>query len=67
MLTNVYRNAAAVDDELVDIIYEPSCGPTALDVFVSVITGPPGGSLGMPNLLHLHGAVICGVEPVVLR
>jgi len=35
-------NAAAVDDELVELLHGPSCDPGALDVFVSVITGPPG-------------------------
>lgn len=42
MLAGVYCNKEAVDDALVDLIYKPSCSPTALDVFVSVITGPPG-------------------------
>eukprot|EP00877_Chromochloris_zofingiensis_P001857 jgi/Chrzof1/11672/Cz06g04170.t1_PPH3 len=42
VLLGVYKNAAAVDDELVEIIHRPSCDANALDVFVSVITGPPG-------------------------
>lgn len=39
VLLGVYKNAAAVDDELVEIIHRPSCDANALDVFVSVITG----------------------------
>ncbi|KAL4859706.1 Ferredoxin C 2 [Chlorella vulgaris] len=42
ILRNVYGNKAAVDAELVQIIYQPSCDPGALDAFVSIITGPPG-------------------------
>ncbi len=41
-LEQVYRNPTAVDDELVELIYRPSCDPLAIGVFVSVITGPPG-------------------------
>ena len=32
----------SVDDELVDIVYEPSCEDGALAAFVSILTGPPG-------------------------
>jgi pimeloyl-ACP methyl ester carboxylesterase len=39
VLGGVYGDQAAVDDELVDIILAPADAPTALDVFVSVITG----------------------------
>jgi hypothetical protein len=39
VLGSVYRNQAAVDEELVDIITAPSDHPNALDVFTSVITG----------------------------
>lgn len=42
VLSSVYSNPDAVDDELVDIIHGPSQQSGALDVFVSVITGPPG-------------------------
>ena len=43
VLQNVYPlDPAAVDDELVELIYRPSCDQGALDTFVSVITGPPG-------------------------
>eukprot|EP00955_Chlamydomonas_euryale_P027980 295072-Chlamydomonas_euryale.AAC.4 len=42
IVRQVYRNPAAVDDELVEFIYRPSCDAGALGVFVSVLTGPPG-------------------------
>lgn len=42
ILQNVYGNQAAVDDELVDLIYQPSKDEGALDAFVSIMTGPPG-------------------------
>ncbi|EFJ39899.1 hypothetical protein VOLCADRAFT_108436 [Volvox carteri f. nagariensis] len=38
----VYRNPAHVDEELVEEVFAPSCDPGAREVFVSVITGPPG-------------------------
>lgn len=39
VLSSVYSNQEAVDDELVDIIHGPSQDQGALDVFVSVLTG----------------------------
>lgn len=39
ILGSVYSNTESVDDELVDMVYEPSQDEGALDVFVSVITG----------------------------
>jgi pimeloyl-ACP methyl ester carboxylesterase len=42
LLTNVYANSESVDDALVESFYQPSCDEGALDVFVSVLTGPPG-------------------------
>lgn len=42
VLSQVYVDHDSVDDELVDLIYKPSCDAGALEVFVSVITGPPG-------------------------
>ena len=39
VLQSVYGNAAAVDEELVELIYRPSCDQGALDAFVSIITG----------------------------
>lgn len=41
-LLQVYRNPQAVTDELVDLLYQPSCDPGAYQVFASVITAPPG-------------------------
>ncbi|KAL4438016.1 hypothetical protein ABPG77_004237 [Micractinium sp. CCAP 211/92] len=42
VLLSVYGNSESVDEELVDLIYTPSCDEGALDAFVSIITGPPG-------------------------
>lgn len=42
VLASVYCNPAAVDDALVDLIYEPSNDEGALETFVSIITGDPG-------------------------
>ncbi|MDX2096591.1 MAG: alpha/beta fold hydrolase [Leptolyngbyaceae cyanobacterium bins.59] len=41
-LTQVYRNAEAITDELVELLYAPSCDPGAQRVFASVLTAPPG-------------------------
>ncbi|HEY9611829.1 alpha/beta fold hydrolase [Allocoleopsis sp.] len=41
-LTQVYRDKAAITEELVDLIYTPSCDPGAQQVFASVLTAPPG-------------------------
>jgi pimeloyl-ACP methyl ester carboxylesterase len=43
-LQQVYRDRAAVTDELVELIYEPSCDPGAQKVFASILTAPPGPS-----------------------
>jgi len=43
-LRQVYRDHTAVTDELVDLIYEPSCDPGAQKVFASILTAPPGPS-----------------------
>jgi pimeloyl-ACP methyl ester carboxylesterase len=43
-LTQVYRNREAITDELVDLLYAPSCDPGAQKVFASVLTAPPGRS-----------------------
>ncbi|KAE9619121.1 hypothetical protein Lal_00047097 [Lupinus albus] len=48
ILSSVYGNKAAVDDELVEIIKEPADEAGALDAFVSIVTGPPG-----PNPVQL--------------
>ena len=43
VLLGVYpSNPEAVDADLVELLYEPSCDVGALETFVSCITGPPG-------------------------
>jgi pimeloyl-ACP methyl ester carboxylesterase len=53
-LYQVYRDRAAVTDELVEMLYAPSCDPGAQQVFASVITAPPGVQPTdlLPNLQH---------------
>jgi pimeloyl-ACP methyl ester carboxylesterase len=41
-LAQVYRDRAAITEELVEMIYQPSCHPNAQKVFASVVTAPPG-------------------------
>ncbi|MBD1939032.1 alpha/beta fold hydrolase [Microcoleus sp. FACHB-68] len=41
-LQQVYCNHDAVTDELIDLIYEPSCDPGAQRVFASILAAPPG-------------------------
>jgi len=41
-LRQVYRHHAAITDELVEILYTPSCQSTAQKVFASILTAPPG-------------------------
>lgn len=41
-LMQVYRDRTAVTDELVDLLYQPSCDAGAQQVFVSILTAPPG-------------------------
>ncbi len=43
-LFQVYRDRNAVTDELVDILYEPSCDEGAQKVFASILSAPPGDS-----------------------
>jgi len=43
-LYQVYCDRAAVTDELVEMLYQPSCDPGAQQVFASVLTAPPGKS-----------------------
>jgi pimeloyl-ACP methyl ester carboxylesterase len=45
-LLQVYRDHTAVTDELVDLLYEPSCSPGAQKVFASILTAPPGPTPG---------------------
>ena len=53
-LLQVYRNPQAVTDELVDLLYQPSCDPGAYQVFASVITAPPGPTPAqlLPKVKH---------------
>ncbi|MBD2139257.1 alpha/beta fold hydrolase [Anabaena sp. FACHB-1237] len=41
-LYQVYSDRNTVTDELVDILYDPSCHPGAKEVFASILTAPPG-------------------------
>lgn len=41
-LRQVYRNTEAITDELVELLYAPSCDPGAQKVFASILTAPPG-------------------------
>ncbi|MBD2311334.1 alpha/beta fold hydrolase [Desertifilum sp. FACHB-1129] len=43
-LRQVYRNPEAITDELVEMLYEPSCHPGAQKVFASILSAPPGRS-----------------------
>ncbi|KGF73397.1 alpha/beta hydrolase [Neosynechococcus sphagnicola sy1] len=51
-LHQVYGNATAVTDELVDLIYQPACDPGAQQVFASILSAPPGPAPGelLPHL-----------------
>ncbi|MGB3492007.1 MAG: alpha/beta fold hydrolase [Elainellaceae cyanobacterium] len=41
-LKQVYCDRAAITDELIDILYNPSCDAGAQKVFASILTAPPG-------------------------
>lgn len=43
-LYQVYRDRNAVTDELVELLYQPSCDPGAQQVFASVLTAPAGNT-----------------------
>lgn len=43
-LYQVYGNRAAVTDDLVELLYAPSCDANAQKVFASILTAPPGPS-----------------------
>ena len=53
-LYQVYRDRTVVTDELVEMLYAPSCHPGAQWVFASVLTAPPGSSPEelLPHLQH---------------
>lgn len=42
ILKGLYVNQLAVDDDLIDMLHDPSADVGALEAFVSIITGPPG-------------------------
>jgi pimeloyl-ACP methyl ester carboxylesterase len=52
-LRQVYGNKAAVTDELVELIYEPSCDRKAQKVFASILGAPPGPRV-TDLLPHIH-------------
>jgi pimeloyl-ACP methyl ester carboxylesterase len=41
-LRQVYRNHQVIDDDLVDMLYQPSCDEGAQKVFASILTAPAG-------------------------
>lgn len=43
-LTQVYSNQAAITDELIEMLYRPSCDPGAQKVFASILSGPAGST-----------------------
>jgi pimeloyl-ACP methyl ester carboxylesterase len=53
-LYQVYTDREAVTDELVDMLYQPSCDAGAQAVFASVLTAPPGPKPEelLPHLQH---------------
>lgn len=44
-LKQVYRKPGSVTDELVDMLYEPSCDPNAQKVFAAILTAPAGPTI----------------------
>lgn len=53
-LRQVYRNPEAVSEELVELLYAPSCDVGAQQVFASVLTAPPGPTPAelLPKIKH---------------
>ncbi|MBD2185733.1 alpha/beta fold hydrolase [Planktothrix sp. FACHB-1355] len=53
-LQQVYFNREAITDELVDMLYDPSCDTGAQQVFASILTAPPGPSPSelLPKVKH---------------
>ena len=53
-LYQVYRDRNAVTDDLIEMLYQPSCDPGAQQVFASILTAPPGTSPQelLPKLQH---------------
>ncbi|NJR68842.1 MAG: alpha/beta fold hydrolase [Synechococcales cyanobacterium CRU_2_2] len=44
-LQQVYRKPGSVTDELVEMLYKPSCDPNAQKVFAAILTAPPGPTI----------------------
>mmetsp|Transcript_22651 Transcript_22651/g.56875 ORF Transcript_22651/g.56875 Transcript_22651/m.56875 type:complete len:376 (-) Transcript_22651:594-1721(-) len=57
-LQSLYSSADSVDQELVDLFYQPSCDEGAADVFISVYTGPEGGPSPLDVLPALQGPLL---------
>ncbi|NEO34432.1 MAG: alpha/beta fold hydrolase [Symploca sp. SIO3C6] len=53
-LTQVYYDPEAITEELVDLLYTPSCDQGAQQVFASVLSAPPGRSPAelLPQVKH---------------
>lgn len=53
-LEQVYFNRDAIADELVEMLYEPSCDTGAQQVFASILTAPPGPTPSelLPQIKH---------------
>ena len=52
-LQSLYVNKMAVDDDLVDMLHEPSNDLGALEAFVSIITGASSRTHQMLQLFHI--------------
>jgi len=53
-LRQVYKDPEAITDELVEMLYDPSCDTGAQQVFASILTAPPGPSPSelLPKVQH---------------
>jgi pimeloyl-ACP methyl ester carboxylesterase len=53
-LYQVYRDRQAVTEDLVELLYQPSCDPGAQKVFASVLNAPPGATPQelLPKMQH---------------
>ncbi|XP_002962489.2 uncharacterized protein LOC9662179 [Selaginella moellendorffii] len=61
LLSSVYVNKEAVDQELIEIIRRPAEDPGALEAFVSIITGPPGPTpMALIDKIHCPILVLWG-------
>lgn len=57
-LQSIYSTAESVDEELVELFYQPSCEDGAVDVFISVYTGPDGGPSPLDVLPMVQGPLL---------